>query len=136
MNISDVASVSGLSAKTIRYYEDIGLVHPNRGPNGYRLFDKTHVDTLTFLARARSLGFTIYDCRALIELYQDQSRASADVKRMAEKHLTHIQGRIEELQLMYTILLDLVKRCQGDTGSNCPILESLAGDKNGIQIAW
>jgi len=68
MNISDVAALSGLPAKTIRYYEDVGLVRPAHGTNGYRAFDESDVHKRTFLARARSLGFTIEDCRALIAL--------------------------------------------------------------------
>ena len=81
MQIGDVSDRSGLSVKTIRYYEDIGLIRPFRGPNGYRDFSESDVHKLAFLARARSLGFAIADCRALLALYEDRQRASADVKR-------------------------------------------------------
>ena len=87
MNIGDVAEVSGLPAKTIRYYEDIGLIRPARGTNGYRNFGETDVYKLTFLARARSLGFSVEECRTLLSLYEDHGRASADVKAVAEDHL-------------------------------------------------
>lgn len=127
MNIGDVAEQSGLPAKTIRYYEDIGLVRPRRGENGYRAFDRADVHKLVFLARARSLGFTIEDCRALLALYEDRGRASADVKRVAEEHLTSIDRKIEALQAMRGTLSDLVTRCHGDDRPDCPILEDLAG---------
>ncbi|MEQ8587367.1 MAG: Cu(I)-responsive transcriptional regulator [Thalassobaculaceae bacterium] len=131
MNISDVAELSGLPAKTIRYYEEIGLIRPARGDNGYRDFDDSDVHKLTFLARARSLGFTIEDCRALIALYEDHDRASADVKHVAEDHLASIDRKIRELQAMHTTLTDLVHRCYGDDRPDCPILEDLAGTKLG-----
>ena len=87
MKIGDVAEASGLTAKTIRYYEDIGLIRPLRGENGYRDFAGADVHKLRFLARARSLGFSINECRMLLSLYEDRSRASADVKAVAEAHL-------------------------------------------------
>ena len=97
MNISDVAEASGLPAKTIRYYEEIGFVRPARGRNGYRDFGENDVHKLAFLARARSLGFSIHDCRALLSLYEDRGRASADVKAVAEHHLRRIDAKIAEL---------------------------------------
>lgn len=129
MNISDVSAQSGLPAKTIRYYEDIGLVRPDRSANGYRSFDDSDVHKLAFLARARSLGFTIEDCRALLALYEDRGRASADVKHVAEDHLASIDRKIRELQAMHATLTDLVRRCHGDDRPDCPILEDLAGTK-------
>lgn len=131
MNISDVAELSGLPAKTIRYYEEIGLVRPARCDNGYRDFGDSDVHKLTFLARARSLGFSIEDCRALIALYEDRDRASADVKHVAEDHLASIDRKIRELQAMHATLNDLVHRCYGDDRPDCPILEDLAGAKPG-----
>lgn len=131
MNISDVSALSGLPAKTIRYYEDIGLVRPARSANGYRDFDERDVHKLTFLARARSLGFTIEDCRALLALYGDHSRASADVKQVAQDHLVSIDRKIRELQSMHATLTDLVHRCHGDDRPDCPILEDLAGGRPG-----
>ncbi|MCR9073487.1 MAG: Cu(I)-responsive transcriptional regulator [Alphaproteobacteria bacterium] len=127
MNIGDVSERSGLPAKTIRYYEDIGLIRPQRGDNGYRRFDGADVHKLVFLARARSLGFTIEDCRALLALYEDRRRASADVKHVAQEHLTSIDRKIVELQTMRAALSDLVTRCHGDDRPDCPILEDLAG---------
>lgn len=127
MNISEAATQSGLSAKTIRYYEDIGLTAPLRDTNGYRAFTEAEVHRLTFLARARSLGFTIEDCRTLLGLYSDKDRASADVKRIARQHLSDIAGKITELEAMRDTLTDLVDHCSGDQRPDCPILNGLAG---------
>ena len=129
MKIGDVAQASGLSAKTIRYYEDIGLVRPLRGENGYRAFAETDVHKLSFLARARSLGFSIEDCRTLLSLYEDRSRASANVKALAEAHLRRIDRKIAELQGLRGTLGHLVARCHGDERPDCPILDDLAGPK-------
>jgi Cu(I)-responsive transcriptional regulator len=129
MNISDVSALSGLPAKTIRYYEDIGLVRPGRGANGYRVFSQPDIHKLTFLARSRSLGFTIDECRELLALYEDKERASADVKRVANEHLRDVERKIKELQEMQTTLLTLVRRCHGDGRPDCPILEDLAGSE-------
>jgi len=127
MNIGEVAAASGLPVKTIRYYEDIGLIRPERGANGYRAFREADLHKLTFLGRARSLGFSIEDCRALLSLYEDRGRASQDVKRLASGHLDSIARKIEELQAMQAALGGLVTRCHGDDRPDCPILEGLAG---------
>lgn len=125
MNIGEVAQVSGLPAKTIRYYEDIGLITPPRDANGYRAFRETDLHKLTFLARARALGFSIEDCRALLALWEDQSRASADVRRIAKDHLSEIDRKIADLQSMRATLSDLVRDCAGDARPDCPILRRL-----------
>ena len=125
MNIGDAARQCGLPAKTIRYYEDIGLVRPRRDSNGYRAFNSTELHKLTFLARSRSLGFTIEDCRALLALYEDRGRASADVKLLAEEHLSRIARKIAELEAMHVTLSRLVNKCHGDYRPDCPILEDL-----------
>ena len=127
MKIADVAEASGLTAKTIRYYEDIGLVRPARGTNGYRAFEETDVHKLRFLARARSLGFSIKECRTLISLYEDRRRASADVKALAEAHLRRIDRKIAELEGLRGTLATLVAQCHGDERPDCPILQDLAG---------
>lgn len=126
MNIGDVARRSGLPAKTIRYYEDIGLVAPLRGANGYRSFRDSDLHKLAFLGRARSLGFSIEDCRGLLKLYEDDSRASADVKTIAQEHLRRIEDKIAELQAMHGTLSHLVSACAGDDRPDCPILSDLA----------
>ena len=126
MNIGDVAKLSGLPIKTIRYYEDIGFIRPQRSANGYRSFRDTDVHKLAFLGRARSLGFTIEDCRALLQLYENDSRASADVKSIAKQHLVRIDEKLTELTEMRRTLSHLVDSCAGDDRPNCPILSDLA----------
>ncbi|ANT60011.1 MULTISPECIES: Cu(I)-responsive transcriptional regulator [unclassified Salipiger] len=128
MNIGDVATRAGLPPKTIRYYEDIGLVTPHRGANGYRAFTEQDVHKLAFLARARTLGFTIEDCRALLALYEDESRASAEVKHIAEDHLAQIDEKLAQLQQMRDTLAHLVHACHGDDRPDCPILSDLASE--------
>ena len=129
MNIKDASARVGLPAKTIRYYEDIGLITPDRAANGYRDFSNAHLHKLTFLARARGLGFSVDDCRNLLALWEDQSRASADVRAIAKEHLAEIEEKIAGLQDMASTLSNLVNECAGDTRPDCPILTGLAGRK-------
>jgi MerR family copper efflux transcriptional regulator len=134
MNIGAAAATSGLPAKTIRYYEDIGLITPDRAENSYRDYSDQHVYKLRFLQRARSLGFSIDECRQLLSLYEDETRASADVKRLANKHLDEIEQKITELASMRDVLKKLVNSCHGDARAECPILNDLAqkgGKANG-----
>lgn len=126
MNIGDVAERSGLPAKTIRYYEDIGLVKPQRSANGYRSFRDRDVHKLAFLGRARALGFSIEDCRNLLTLYEDDHRTSAEVKQIAEVHLDRIDQKVAELTQMRATLAHLVDACAGDQRPDCPILADLA----------
>ncbi len=125
MNIGQVADRTGLPAKTIRYYEDIGLIQPGRGDNGYRDFAPSDLHKLAFLGRARALGFSIDDCRALLALYEDEARASADVKRIAEQHLAQIDAKVKDLLAMHDTLSRLVSACAGDHRPDCPILDGL-----------
>lgn len=127
MNIGQVAAQSGLPAKTIRYYEDIGLIRAARGDNGYRDFSEDDLHKLAFVQRARSLGFSVEACRALLSLYEDRGRASADVKAMARSHLAQIGEKIMALQEMQATLSKLVEKCHGDDRPDCPILDGLAG---------
>ena len=126
MNIGEVAERAGLPAKTIRYYEDIGLIRPRRDPNGYRSFSDRDLHRLAFLARARALGFSIQACRTLLDLYADPGRASADVKRVALEHLDEIDSKIAALRSMRKTLATLVSACAGDDRPDCPILQDLA----------
>ena len=130
MNISQAAAATGLPAKTIRYYEDIGLIRPTRSANVYRTFDDTNVHQLNFLARARALGFSIDNCRSLLTLWQDHNRASADVRRIAAAHLADIETKIKDLSAMQDTLKDLVRTCEGDNRPECPILNSLSASSS------
>ena len=127
MSIKQVAEAANLPAKTIRYYEDIGLITPARGDNGYRSFGESDLHKLRFVARARSLGFSVDECRTLLAMYEDTDRASADVKALAETHLTRIDEKIRELTEMRQTLSHLVHCCAGDDRPGCPILDDLAG---------
>lgn len=126
MNISEVAAATGLPAKTIRYYEEIGLICPDRRDNGYRDFADAQVHSLRFLGRARDMGFSIEDCRSLLALWEDRDRASADVRRIAQDHLNSIETKISDLSAMRDTLTDLVRACAGDNRPDCPILKGLA----------
>lgn len=128
MNISQAARFSGLPAKTIRYYEDIGLIAPARAANGYRDYDQSDLETLHFLARARGLGFTIEDCRNLLSLYRDRERASADVRKLAVARMNQIDAKIAELTAMKATLSHLVDACRGDARPDCPILQNLSAE--------
>lgn len=128
MNIGRAAELSGLPSKTIRFYEEEGLVAPARAENGYRDYSERDVHMLAFLQRARSLGFSLDDCRALLALYQDRDRASADVKQLALDHVREIEDKIAALEGMRRTLSALAEACHGDSRPDCPILETLASD--------
>jgi MerR family transcriptional regulator, copper efflux regulator len=128
MNIGDAAERSGLPPKTIRYYEDIRLLKPARGENGYRDYSNDDIHRLRFLQRARSLGFTVEECRQLLSLYGDRGRESADVKAIAEGKLAEIDRKVAELMSMRRTLEHLVHSCHGDERPECPILDELAGE--------
>jgi Cu(I)-responsive transcriptional regulator len=125
MNIGQAGERAGLPSKTIRYYEDIGLIKPLRDANGYRAFRESDIHKLTFLGRARALGFTIEDCRNLLALWEDTGRASSDVRAIAKEHLQQIETKISDLQNMQRTLSDLVRDCAGDDRPDCPILLQL-----------
>jgi MerR family transcriptional regulator, copper efflux regulator len=127
MNIGTVSVKSGLPAKTIRYYEDIGLIRPDRRDNGYRDYSMEDVHRLRFLQRSRSLGFSVEECRQLLSLYSDRDRESAEVKALASTKLSKIERKIVELQGLRDMLRHLVANCHGDNRPECPIIDGLSG---------
>ena len=127
MNIGEVAERSGIPPKTIRYYEDIALLKPARAENGYRDYSDQDVHRLRFLQRARSLGFSIEECRLLLSLYEDENRASSDVKALASEKVDEIDRKIRELKSLKSTLKNLVDHCHGDQRPDCPIIDDLAG---------
>lgn len=127
MNVGDAARASGLPAKTIRYYEEIGLIQPARSANGYRDYATADIHRLAFLRRARNLGFSVEECRQLLALYRDKSRASHDVRELAIAHVGAIDEKIQELQAMRATLNTLIHACHGDHRPECPILDDIAG---------
>ncbi len=128
MNVGDAALKSGLPAKTIRYYEEIGLISPERAANGFRDYSGDDIHRLAFLRRARNLGFSIEDCRQLMALYRDRDRASQDVREIASAHVASITEKIRELEAMRSTLQKLIHACHGDARPECPILEDIAGN--------
>lgn len=127
MNIGSAARQSGLPAKTIRYYEDIGLLTADRAANGYRDYSNEDVHRLRFVQRSRSLGFSVEECRQLLSLYRDRDRASADVKAIAAEKLGEIDQKIEALTGLRETLGHLVANCHGDARPDCPIIDGLSG---------
>lgn len=128
MNIGSVARDTGVPAKTIRYYESIGLIpRAQRSENGYRHYGDTDVEVLRFIQRARRLGFSVNDVADLLALWRDKERASADVKALAQRHVEEMERRIAELDALRRTLVDLAERCHGDDRPECPILDDLAG---------
>lgn len=128
MNIGQVAKLSDVSAKTIRYYESIGLIpKAARGENGYRDYSERDVEILRFIKRSRNLGFSVEDVSNLLDLWQNKQRASADVKAVALKHIEEVENRIQELVSIRDTLKTLTECCHGDDRPDCPILQGLAG---------
>ncbi|MBN9668735.1 Cu(I)-responsive transcriptional regulator [Roseibium aggregatum] len=130
MNIGTASDRIGLPVKTIRYYEEIGLVRPARSENGYRDFEEADLQRLKFLQRSRSLGFSIEECRELLSLYEDRNRASADVKALTRAKILEVERKISELESLKRTLSDLVEACHGDARPECPIMDDLAGKKD------
>lgn len=128
MNIGRAAEESGVTPKTIRYYESIGLIQPaERRANNYRDYSEVDVETLRFIQRGRSLGFSMKEIADLLALWRDKKRASHQVKSVAERHIVDIDRRMAELAAMRRTLSHLMRLCHGDTRPECPILDDLAG---------
>lgn len=128
-NIGEAAGLSGVTAKMIRHYEAIGLIPAApRTSAGYRLYNDQDVHRLRFIKRARVLGFSMKQIEVLLALWSDRSRASAEVKALAQAHAGDLGQRIAEMQAMQRTLEDLAQRCHGDDRPDCPILEDLGGD--------
>jgi MerR family copper efflux transcriptional regulator len=129
MNIGQAAVATGVSAKRIRYYEQIGLVQSAaRSESGYRVYDQQDIHALRFVHRARSLGFSLAEIETLLALWHDSKRSSADVKAVALAHVEELQTKIAEMQSMADTLLELANRCDGGARPNCPILKELEGE--------
>ncbi|MFC4349541.1 MerR family transcriptional regulator [Kordiimonas lipolytica] len=125
MKIGEAAASVGLPQKTIRYYEDIGLVAPLRSDNGFRYFRPSDVQALALVKNARDLGFSLAESKTLLELYQNPNRSNAAVKEFTTEHLKRIEEKIEHLTNLHDQLSDMTKRCNADGKSECAILDSL-----------
>lgn len=126
MNIGQAAERSGLNTKTIRYYESIGLVEPDRAGNGYRHYRDSDVAQLQFLQRCRAVGFNLDECRELLALYRDPQRRSAEVKALVLSHVEQVEAQMAELESMRDTLLGMAEQCPGDEHSECAIIDNLA----------
>ena len=127
-NIGQAAQASGVSAKMIRHYEEIGLIGKAlRGESGYRRYTAPEVHTLRFIKQARNLGFSIKQIGALLGLWQNQARSSSQVKALALEHIAELERKIVEMQAMKATLERLARDCHGDGRPECPILDELAG---------
>lgn len=127
MNIGRAAKETGLSVKTIRYYEDIGLVDADRSDNGYRDFGSRQITQLRMLAQARHLGFGLEECRQLLDLNADPDRASRDVQALATRNLDAVRSKIRQLRALEDQLETLIHACHGDEAPDCAILDGLSG---------
>ena len=126
MNIGEAARGAGLPTKTIRYYEEIGLLRPARRANGFRDYGDRDVHELRFIGRARGLGFSVEECRHLLGLYRDAGRASSEVGATAGHHIAAIRAKIAALRSMEETLAHLIEQCAGDARPDCPILDGLS----------
>lgn len=127
MNIGEVASASGVSARMIRHYEDVGMLPPaSRTDAGYRQYGDKDVGRLRFIRHSRDLGFSLEQIGELLDLWQNQKRSSRKVKALTQAHLTTLDQKLKELQEMKATLESLVHACNGDDRPDCPIIESLA----------
>ena len=128
LNIGAVAAQSGVSAKMVRHYESLGLLGAvARSESGYRQYGPADVHSLRFIKRGRDLGFSMKEIAELVGLWRDRRRASARVKRIAQRHVDDLAERIGALQSMQRTLETLVAGCAGDARPDCPILDDLAG---------
>ncbi|MBO0903708.1 MerR family transcriptional regulator [Jiella sonneratiae] len=129
MNIGEASRQSGLPAKTIRYYEEVGLIKPMRADNGYRDYRERDVHVLRFLQRSRSLGFSIAEARKLLALYGDENRHREDVRRLVSRRIVEIDRKILELNSLKRALAALTDQCEGGASPDCPILDEIAGEQ-------
>lgn len=131
MNIGQASASSGVSQRMIRHYEAIGLIpKAARRESGYRDYDERDVHTLRFIGRARDLGFPLGEIGKLLALWQDRSRASAEVKALATARADELRRKEEEIRAMRRTLEDLARHCHGDSRPDCPILEGLAAESS------
>jgi len=130
MQIGEAARRTGVSAKMIRHYEQIGLIpSADRRDSNYRDYGHHDVHRLGFIRRARDLGFSIEEIRDLLRLWGDQARSSADVKALTLGHISELDRKISLLSEMRDTLTHLADACDGDHRPGCPIISSLAGDE-------
>ncbi len=128
MNIGTASKKTGVTAKMIRYYEDVGLIgKAQRSDSGYRTYAENDIHALRFIRRARDLGFPVERIRELLRLWSDRSRASHEVKDIALAHAAALDADIARLTAMRDLVKSLARQCQGNNHPECPIIEDLSG---------
>tara|TARA_A100001011_G_C14050713_1_gene731737 strand:+ start:261 stop:647 length:387 start_codon:yes stop_codon:yes gene_type:complete len=128
MFIQQVAKKLNITTRTIRHYEDLGIIKSDRLENNYRVYDEKNYDKLKFLVRARNLGFSLKECKELIKLFENNTRQSSLVREIAKKKLNDLKLQIKELQNLKISLEWLVNKCPGNEKPDCPIIDELAKD--------
>ncbi|EKS6730698.1 Cu(I)-responsive transcriptional regulator [Enterobacter ludwigii] len=131
MNIGNAAKSAGVSAKMIRYYEQIGLIpEAKRTDTGYRTFSASDINSLQFIRRCRELGFSLTEIQGLLEMWRNESRHSADVKKIVQSQIEDLEQRIYNLQQMTETLKSMMGSCPGNDNPACPILNRLSINNN------
>ncbi|MGL4830686.1 MAG: Cu(I)-responsive transcriptional regulator [Vibrio sp.] len=129
MNISQIAKLTDLTAKSIRLYEEKGLItSPLRSESGYRTYTQQHVDDLLLIARCRRVGFSLDECKAMLTLANDPHRTRAAVRARAQEKLQEVSSKLAELTMIKQQLEEWIASCPGDQGNDCPIIEQLKGN--------
>ena len=128
MFIQQVAKKLNITTRTIRHYEDMGIINSDRLENNYRVYDEKNYDKLKFLVRARNLGFSLKECKELIKLFENNTRQSSLVREIAKKKLNDLKLQIKELENLKISLEWLVNKCPGNEKPDCPIIDELARD--------
>ena len=126
MFIQQVAKKLNITTRTIRHYEDLGIIKSDRLENNYRVYDEKNYDKLKFLVRARNLGFSLKECKELIKLFENNTRQSSLVREIAKKKLNNLNIQIKELENLKISLEWLVNKCPGNEKPDCPIIDELA----------
>lgn len=135
MNIGEAAKASGVNSKLIRHYESIGIIpKASRSDSGYRRYSESDVHMLSFVRRARSLGFSMKEIKKLVSLWRNRARKSSDVKALTLGHIQDLEEKIRDLQSMRSALLELSKNCHGDDRPGCPILETLSNNEDAERV--
>ncbi len=127
MNIGKASKFSGLTAKTLRYYDQIGLVKPYQNKfTSYREYSEDDILKLKFVANARKFDFSLEECRELLSLYENKNRSSKEVKVITMEKINEIDKRLNDLNKLRKELSYIAKNCKGDNRPNCPILDKLS----------
>ncbi|MCG6202579.1 Cu(I)-responsive transcriptional regulator [Psychromonas antarctica] len=127
LSISQAAKKTGLSVKSIRHYEQIGLIPPPlRGDNEYRYYTEVSIKQLHFIKGTKDAGFNLKESKALLQLCENETRSSADVKVIALQKIEELQARIDQQQLLLDRLKKMTQDCHGDDQASCPIIDAFA----------